>query len=104
MTRPIDKIVKEVQARLAEGEDVTSIVFVSRFGGNVIDQEPQMLGGSPKARERALKKWQKANAVEKALFNAVLDEMVAENAGWSTRPREELAAEVARRMRARRKS
>src|SRR2546425_8357193 len=103
MTRPIDKVIKELQAHLAEGEDVTSIVFVSRFGGPTIDREPLMSGGSPKARERALKAWRKTNAAQKALFHAVIDEMILENATpkWSTRPREETAADVARRIRLR---
>ena len=106
MSRPnLDKIVSDLQRRLADDECIVVVFIGTRYGGFVIDHEPLIYGGSPEARERALKQWRKRNSAEKAFLAAVIEEMAREiGTAWSKRPPAEREEEIARRMHARRPS
>jgi hypothetical protein len=103
MSKRRDDIIKDLQARLASGDEAVIVFFRGRFGGvDVSMQQPFLIWrGSSKARERALKAALRIVEAEKRFLQAITDEMV--NDGWTAgRTDEDQKAELQRRAMARR--
>ena len=96
-----DDIIRDLQARLAEGDDAVIILYRGPYGTPDIDYPPYIWGGSPKSRERALKVALKIIEAEKQSLLALINEMF--DSGWAAgRTSEEQKAELRRRAIARR--